>query len=63
MGGIGGDDPEAFDFPAVDAVDDLVVGPAGFLGNAVFGDVEDGADFLAVLWVGEVVPSEEAGGV
>ena len=63
VGGVGGDDPEAFDFSGVDAIDDLVVSPRGFGGDFFFGDVVDAGDFLAVLGVGEVVSAEEAGGV
>jgi len=63
VGGVGGDDPEAFDFSRVDAVDDLVVSPAGFGGDVFFGNLEDAGDFFAVSGVGEVVSTEEAGGV
>jgi len=63
VGGIGGDDPEAFDFTTFDAVDNLVISPRRFGGDAVFGNVEDVGDFLAMFGIGEVVAAEEGGGV
>ena len=61
--GIGGDDPEAFDFAAVDGVDDLVVGVAGRVLDLVVLDAHVVADFGAVVGIGEVVSAEEVGGV
>lgn len=63
VSGIGGDDPETFDLSGVDAVDDLIVSPAGFGRDIFFWDFEDTGDFFAVLWLGEVMSAEEAGGV
>ena len=49
--------------PLADALDDLVVGPAGFRRDAVLGDAEDAGDLGAVVGVGEVVAAEQVGGV
>lgn len=63
MSGVGGDDPEAFYFARFDAVDDLIVGPRGFGRDIFFGDFEDAGDFFAVRGVGEIMSTEEVGGV
>lgn len=60
---VSGDDPEAFNFSGFDAINDLVVGPAGFGGDVILRDVEDAGDLFTILWLGEVVAAEEVGGV
>ena len=61
--GIGGDDPESFDFAFVDGFDDLVVGVAGGVLDLVVFDAHEAAHFFAVGGVAEVVSAKEVGGV
>ena len=63
MIGVGGDDPEAFDFATVDGFDDLVVGVAGLVLDLVVFDAELGADLGAVGGVGKIVSAEKVSGV
>ena len=63
MSGVGGNDPERFDFAIANAVDNLVVSETVLVGNTVNGNVEQGSDLPAMLVVGELMSTEKAGRV
>lgn len=63
VGRIGGNDPEAFDLASFDSVNDLIIGPARFGGDASFGDFENAGNLGAMIGVGEIVTAEKVGGV
>ena len=59
MARVRGDEPEGFDLPFVRRVDDLIVGEAGTVRNALDGNAGGSGDFVAVRRIAEVVPAEE----
>src|ERR1041384_6419140 len=56
---VGGDDPQAADRAARDALDDLIVGEAGARRDPRGVDAEDAGDLGAVLGAREVVAAEQ----
>ncbi len=63
VGRVGGDHPQAADGPGGDALHDLVIRPAGAVGDG--GDVhaEGSGHVVAVAGTGEVAAAEQVGGV
>ncbi len=56
---VGGDDPEPFDFTAVNCINDLIIGIAGLLLDTFFVYAHDATDLFPVIWIRKVMSSEE----
>ena len=59
--GVSAQDPQALDLAGIDALNDLVVGDSGLLGDQVGRDPHDIGDALPLGFIGKVAAREQAG--